>query len=214
MFNINLTKVGLSSILATTLLIQSGVVDVHAEDNNKEVTKEVTKEVKKGVKKEATKEVKKEDSKVSKEAINIAEDFYDKGNIKVLKGKGFKVIDKGGGYYTAVKEGVAVILTPNQAKDMGAKVDKKYLKEDIKTTENKPKESKASSDNTLLNGKDNKVKKEKEISEDEGRTVVRKELNWWVISGIGLLVLLLIGVVFVPTKSDNDRKLKKKPKVK
>lgn len=209
MFNINLTKVGLSSILATTLLIQSGVVDVHAEGNNKEVTKEVKKEEIKG-----SKEVKKEESKSSKEAIKLAEDFYNKGNIKVLKDNGFKVIDKGGGYYTAVKEGVAVILTPNQAKEMGSKVDKKYLKEDIKTTENKTTESKVSSDNTLLNGKDNKVKKEKDISEDEGRTVVRKELNWWVISGIGLLVLLLIGVVFVPTKSDNDRKLKKKPKVK
>lgn len=193
---INLKKVGLSSMLATTLLLNGGIGVVHADSKDNNVSKEV--------------------SKSSNNAVKLADEFYNKGDINILKNNGFKVLEQGEGYYTAVKDGVAVVITPNQAKEMGAKVNKKYLKEDIKTTDVQTNESKVSQDNTLLNGKDagKDNEQEKEVSDVKERTIVEKELNWWAIAGIGLLSLLALGLLFVPTKKDKNGQAVKKPKVK
>lgn len=193
---INLKKVGLSSMLATTLLLNGGIGVVHADSKDNNVSKEV--------------------SKSSNNAVKLADEFYNKGDINILKNNGFKVLEQGEGYYTAVKDGVAVVITPNQAKEMGAKVNKKYLKEDIKTTDVQTNESKVSKDNTLLNGKDagKDNEQEKEVSDVKERTIVEKELNWWAIAGIGLLSLLALGLLFVPTKKDKNGQAVKKPKVK
>lgn len=183
-------------MLATTLLLNGGIGVVHADSKDNNVSKEV--------------------SKSSNNAVKLADEFYNKGDINILKNNGFKVLEKGEGYYTAVKDGVAVVITPNQAKEMGAKVNKKYLKEDIKTTDVQTNESKVSKDNTLLNGKDagKDNEQEKEVSDVKERTIVEKELNWWAIAGIGLLSLLALGLLFVPTKKDKNGQAVKKPKVK
>lgn len=138
----------------------------------------------------------------------ITQEFYDKNDIKVLLNNGFKIKSDAEGTFVAVKDGFAVNITPEQAKQGGFKVNPKYLSKEPSTVEQETeeKENKIDANNSLITGNDVDSKQSEETSRTvENKKIVEKKLNWWVVLGIGLIILTMLGLLFVPTKKKRKK---------